>query len=337
MSFLFFEVVTLFKIPLNELKDKIRQGAHFTEEELTLKIKKKIDDLSGLISEEGAAHIIANELGVKITEEGRLKIKSIYAGMRNVEVLGKVVNKFEVREFEREGKKGKVGNFILGDETGTIRVACWHEQTGVLDGMKEGDVVLIKSGYAKENNLNQKEIHLNERSKALINPDGEKVGEIKQGLNYERKKFGELKEGMNGLEVLGTIVQVFDPRFFVVCPECRKKVVEKEGGFHCEEHGKVEPERSYVMNLVLDDGSGTIRCVFWKNQTNTLLGKKEEEMLAFKDNLGLFGDVKTELLGEQFRLVGRVSRNDMFDRLEFSAQMVFKADAAEEIKRLEGS
>lgn len=326
----------MFKIPLNELKDKIRQGAHLTEEELTLRIKKKIDDLSGLISEEGAAHIIANELKVEILEEGRLKVKNIYAGMRNVEVLGKVLNKFEIREFDKEGRKGKVGNFVIGDETGTIRIVCWHDQTEIMGNLKEGDIVLIKSGFARENNLNQKEIHLNERSKALINPEGERIGEVRQGLSYERKKVGELNEGMDGVELLGTVVQISDPRFFNVCPECYKRAVEKEGGFHCEEHGKVEPEQSYVLNLVLDDGSGTIRSVFWKNQTNNLLGKKEEDMLKFKDNLGLFGDVKTELLGEQFRLVGRVSRNDMFERLEFSVRMVFPAEVEEEIKKLEG-
>jgi replication factor A1 len=327
----------MFKIPLNELKEKVRQGAHLTEEEMDLKIKKKINDLSGLISEEGAAHIIANELGVKIVEEGRrLKIKSIYAGMKGVEVLGKVMSKTEIRVFEKENRKGKVGNIVIGDDTGTMRVVCWNEQAEVLDKIKENDVVLFKSGYVKENNFNQKELHLNDRSKVLINPEGESVGEVRQGFSYERKKVGELKEGMNGVELLGTVVQVFEPRFFNVCPECAKKVVEKEDGFECGEHGKVEAVQSYVMNLILDDGTGAVRSVFWKNQTNNLLGKNEEDLLKFKSNPGSFEEVKTELLGEQFRLVGRVNHNDMFERLEFSVQMVFKADAVEEIRKLEG-
>jgi len=326
----------MFKIPLNELKEKIKKGAHLTEEELDLKLKGKINDLSGLISEEGAAHIIANELGVKVVEEeGRLKVKDIYAGMRNVEVLGKVVNKFEVREFEKGDRKGKVGNFILGDKTGTMRIVCWNDQADILDKIKEEDIILIKSGYVKENNFNQKELHLNDRSKILVNPEGESIGVVRQGLNYERKKIGELREGDEGVEILGTIVQVFDPRYFGVCSACYKKIVEKEDGFYCSEHGKVEPGNSYVLNVVLDDGSGTIRGVFWRNQTNNLVGKNEEEMLKFKDNLGLFEDVKTDLLGEQFRLVGRVNRNDMFERLEFNAQMVFKAEPREEIRRLE--
>ena len=83
---------------------------------------------------------------MKILEEGkRLKIKDIYAGMRAVEVLGRVVNKFGVREFEKGERKGKVGNFVIGDETGTIRIVCWHDQTEVVDKIKENDVVLINN------------------------------------------------------------------------------------------------------------------------------------------------------------------------------------------------
>ncbi|MBR9683402.1 hypothetical protein GOV03_02580 [Candidatus Woesearchaeota archaeon] len=326
----------MYKVPLNELKEKIRQGAHLTEEELDTKIKVKINDLSGLISEEGAAHIIANELSIVIVaESGRLKIKDVYAGMKQVEVLGKVVSKTTVREFDKGEHKGKVGNFVMGDDSGTMRIVCWHDQTDIMADLKEGDVILIKSGYAKENNFQQKELHLNERSKVSVNPAGESVGEVRQGLSHERKKIEALKEGMNGVELLGTVVQIFDPRFFNTCPECNKKAVETEGGFECAEHGKVEPAQSYVLNLVLDDGSGTIRTVFWKNQTNNLLGKTEEEMSKFKEDLGSFTDVKTELLGEQFKLVGRVSRNDMFERLEFSVQLVFPAEPEAEIKKLE--
>jgi hypothetical protein len=42
-------------------------------------------------------------------------------------------------------------------------------------------------------------------------------------------------------------------------------------------------------------------------------------------------------LGEQFKLTGRVKRNEMFDRLELSVQLVEKGNAQEEIARLEKS
>ena len=326
----------MFKIPLDELKDKIKQDSSLAVEELDQKIKDKINELSGLISEEGAAHIIANELGIKVAEtEGRMKVKNIYAGMKQVEVLGKVTQKFPVREFDKNGRQGKIGAFMIGDDTGSIRIACWNDQADILNELKEEDVVLIDSGYAKENNFNQVELHLNDRSSVSINPEGETIGAVKQqSTQRERKKIDVLREGDLGVELMGTVVQVFDPRYFNVCPECSKRVDEREDGFYCQEHTKVEAVNSYVLNLVLDDGTGTIRGVFWKNQTNNLLGKTEEEMVKFKDNLGLFEDIKTELLGEQFKILGRVNRNEMFDRLEFSAQMVEKAKPEDELNNL---
>jgi len=89
------------------------------------------------------------------------------------------------------------------------------------------------------------------------------------------------------------------------------------------------------MNAVVDDGTSNIRCVFWKNQTNHLLGKNEEELSQFKENPSGFEEIKTELLGEQFRLMGKVNKNEMFDRLEFNVQLVQKAKAEEELSVVE--
>ena len=85
-----------------------------------------------------------------------------------------------------------------------------------------GYKVGMKSAFVKENNFNQKEIHLNEKTGVEINPDGESVGEVRKAASFERKKIQDLNEGMNQVEVLGTVVQVVDPRFFNVCPECSK-------------------------------------------------------------------------------------------------------------------
>jgi len=326
----------MFKVPLAEVKERLLKSGKITPRELEERIKTKINDLSGLISEEGAAHIIANELGVELfnAERSKLKIKEVYVGMRGVSVVGKVVRKFEIREFDKGDKKGKVCSIILGDNTGTIRTVFWNEQVDLLNKVNEEDILLIKEGYVKENN-NNKEIHLGEKAKIEINPEGEKVEVVRQRTSFERKKIEDLKAGEEGAEILGTIVQVFDPRFFNVCSTCGKRVVESNGIFNCAEHNEVKPALSYVLNLIVDDGSGTIRSVLWKNQIGHLLGKEEEEMSKFKENIALFEEIKTDLLGEQLKLVGRVQHNQMFDRLELNVQIVEKAKVAEEIARLE--
>ncbi|MCK4589205.1 MAG: hypothetical protein KAT77_02095 [Nanoarchaeota archaeon] len=329
----------MFKIPLEQVKEKIKKGANLTDGELANRIKQKMEKLSNLISEEGACHIIANELKVQLYDgtENKVQIKEIKAGMRGVEVTGKVMRKFEVKEFSTGERQGKVASFVMGDETGMVRVTLWNDQADNLNKLNEGDVVQIKSAYVRENR-GVNELHMNTNSELEINPAGVTVGEIKEvqsQVEKVRKQIKDLAENDSNVEILGTIVQVFDLRFFTVCPDCNKRVYEREGKFSCGVHGDVVPSQNYVMNVFLDDGSENIRTVFWKEQILRLLGKTDAEVLKYKDEPTAFEEVKNDLLGNIVKLVGRVNKNEMFDRLEFSAQLVFpEPDAQEEIDKL---
>ena len=124
----------MIKMPFEDMVAKIQESSQLSQDEIQDKIKKKMDQLSGLISKEGAAHIIANELGIKLFEPGGKKqIKGILPGMRNVTVVGKVQDVYEAREFSVGSRQGRVGNFLLGDETGMIRVVLWNDQVDNLN------------------------------------------------------------------------------------------------------------------------------------------------------------------------------------------------------------
>lgn len=315
----------MYKIPLEEIKSKIVESGTLSLDDLEVKIKAKINELSGLISEEGAAHIIANELGIELIKSAEsLKIRELYAGMRNISIIGRVMRKFEVREFNKNERQGKVCSILLGDETGTVRAVFWNDQVDSLTNVNESDVIILKGVYIKENN-GGKEIHFGDKGGMEINPIGVKIEAVKQSASFTRKTIASLTEE-DGVELMGTVVQVFDPKFFLVHPETGKRLQGQENN--------ITPALSYVTNLVLDDGTGTIRCVFWKNQTNHLLGKEDHQIKDYKDNPQNFEEIKNDLLGEQFKLKGRVKRNQMFDRLEFNVQLVEKANPEEELARL---
>ncbi len=326
----------MIKMPYNEILEKIKEKSGLTEQEIKEKIDTKLKQLSGLISKEGAAHIVANELGVKLFSAlgGKLQIKNILTGMRSVEVVGKVTRVFELREFNSKGRSGKVASFIIGDETGTIRIVMWGDQAENIAKLKENMIVKVVSGYVRENQ-NGKEIHLNNMGKLIINPEGETIGEVKETSSGKRKKINELNENESNIEILGTIVQVFDPRFFEICPECGKRARLQEDEFICETHGNIKPNYSFVFNIFLDDGTDNIRVVCFRNQALRLLNKTQEQMLEYKDNPEKFEEIKTELLGNIVKFVGRTTKNEMFDRLEFISQLVFlNPDPDEEIKAL---
>jgi len=320
-------------MPMPDILARIKEKTGLQEAELLVKIDAKCTALAGLISKEGAAHIIANELGVKLFESNG-KIRDLLPGMRNVEFLGRVTQLFEVRDFQRaDGSAGKVGSFLAGDDTGVIRVVCWGSQADVLKQVTVGTPVKVSGGLVRESQRGFKEVHMNDHSKVLVNPN-ENVPEVK-AYKAPRKTLKELQESDEQVEILGTIVQVFDQKFFEVCPQCGTRLKEVEGQWVCDEHSALMPDYSYLVNVFLDDGTENMRVVLFRNQAERLLTKTKEQMIAYRVNPETFEPLKTELLGEQFRFIGRAKKNTFFDRIEFIANQVYKAVPEEELARLQ--
>ncbi len=310
----------MINIPVKDIITKISKASGLSEEEIRKKISDKVSQLYGLVSEEGAAHIIANEYGIKVFDvSGELKLKDVLIGMKSVDVVGKVTRKYELREFNTEKRKGKVANLMIADETASMRVVFWNDKTDDFTQIKEDDVIKIKGAYVRDN-MGRKELHLGDNSKLIINPEGIVIN-AKEKKDYDKKHISELTEGMTA-EILGTIVQVFDIRFFEVCPNCNKRLRLKEDQFACEEHGVIKPKYNYVMNVFLDDGTGNIRVTLWKQQTQRLLKQDDEAVLILKEFPDKYEHFKTDLLGEQIKVLGTV-KNNLSGRVEFTADLVF--------------
>jgi DNA/RNA endonuclease YhcR with UshA esterase domain len=310
----------MISVPLKDIISKIVKHTGLSESDIQQQIKTKIEQLYGLVSEEGAAHIIANEHGIKLLEvSGDLKIKDVLIGMKSVDIYGKVLRKYELREFNTEKRKGKVANLMLGDETGTIRVVFWNDKTNDFIQIKEEDIVKIKGAYVRDN-AGRKELHLGDNSHIIINPANITVI-TRERKEYAKKHIKELEDGMSA-EIMGTILQVFDVKFFEVCPKCNKRLRLREDQFACDEHGTQTPVYNYVLNVYLDDGTGNIRAIFWKQQSQRLLKLTDNEFNAIRIAPELFEKYKTEMLGVQVKILG-MTKNNMMGRMEFNSEIVF--------------
>jgi replication factor A1 len=307
------------------LIDRIAKSAGLEREEVERKVEAKKAKLSGLISKEGAAQIIAAELGINF-ENQDLKISELMPGMRKVNVVGKVISLFPVREYEKNGRSGKVVNFILADETGNCRVVLWDtNHISLIEGgeIKAEDVVEISSGSMRDS-----EIHLSGFSDIK---KSEKVieGALTEQVN-EKKTIEEVQQGQR-VSIRGIVVQIFQPRFYSVCPECNKKAIQEGEGFKCAEHGDITPKDRAILNFVLDDGTETLRVVMFSDQINTLIPEEElkdnDKAMAFRD----------DFLGTEIIVSGNVKRNQFFNNLEVVANGVEKADVEKLISEMEGS
>jgi replication factor A1 len=304
----------MIKLSYEQILEKIQTQTKKTNSEIENLVEKKLKQLSDLISKEGAAHIIANELKVKLLDkiEGKQKIKDLVSGMNSVDVLAKIITNYGIREFQKENKQGRVASLLIGDDTGTCRMVLWdvnHIKEIEENKIKEEKVVLLKNAYIKENN-GFKEVHLGNRSS--IEYPNEKINVIIYNLSQTltTKKIKDLIPN-DYVNIEGTVVQAFEPRFYDSCPECRKKINE-EG--KCETHGIVEKKEVPIVNIYIDDGTENIRVVLFSENANKLI--KKEETLKNSD------EFRDEVLGKQLKIQGRVIRNDMFDRNEFRANNI---------------
>ena len=308
----------MINVTIDQIKQRIVEEKQISQEELDEKINSKLEELSGLISKEGAAHIIANELGVNVmkTGEGLVKIGSLLPGMKDVEIAGRVIRKYDVRPFKTEHGEGKVGKFLIGDDTGITMVTLWNDKADWLSSIEEQDIVKLSKLNVRDNN-GRSESHAGEGSKLEKNPQGVEIKtQPSQSQELTKKKISELKENDSNIEIFVTIVQVFDPRFF----EPRNE----------EEKGNA------VLNLFVDDGSDNIRTVFWKEAILQLLGVSEEKLNVYKENPDKFEEVKSDLLGKMVKLTGRVNQNKVLGRLEFVVNKVtLDVDPEEELKQEE--
>lgn len=288
----------MINLTIEQIKKKITEEKKISNEEVEAKIKAKLEELSGLISEEGAAHIIANELGVNLmkTGDGQTKIGNLIPGMKDVEIAGRVIRKYDIRTFKKDQGEGKVAKFLVGDDTGITMITLWNDKTDWMSEIQEQDIIKATGLNIRDNN-GRSEAHAAEGSQLTKNPEGVEIQRNTQTQQLQKKKISELTEQDQNVELFVTIVQVFDPKFFE--PRTQGEV------------------GSAVLNLFVDDGSDNIRTVFWKDQIQNLLEINETELMSYKDQPEKFEEIKSDLLGKMVKLIGRVSRNKVLGRLEF--------------------
>jgi replication factor A1 len=331
---------------LKEIIKEVEKVSKLPEEEVKKKIEEKQTELSGLVSLEGAAYIVGKELGVNLLKETRkkeLKIKNVVSGMNSVDLAGRIVDVSERRDFEKGGRSGSVVNLILGDETGTIRLSLWNKEIELVDnlGIKENDVISVANCYVKEDNRGSSELRLGKfgRIEKVEGVDIEIPGveDFQRGFEEAKlKDISDLKENEYS-EVRASLVQLFRRNpFFEVCPECEGRIEKSGDAWVCKDHGNVEPKHHMVISGVMDDGSGNMRVVFFRDLAEKVLGEKTEDLKLMSskqsDPLSIYENLN--VLGKEFIIRGRTKKNQFTERTEFIANGVEALDVERESKNL---
>lgn len=287
-----------------QLLDRIARSAKLSGEDVERKIEAKRAKLSGLISKEGAAQIVAAELGVSLDGE-LLKLSELVEGMKRAHVIGKITAVSPVRSYSKNGREGKVVNFFLGDDSSNTRVVLWDSHhIELIENATFGIGSIVEIFNASVRNG---ELHL--ASFSDIKASNNHVGEVKTGRVAHVGAFKDAQQGAY-ISTRALIVQLFDPKYF--------------------DDKKDPTQKRVLVNVVLDDGTETMRAVFGIGQLQQL-GFTQEEMFSTE----LFGAKKVGLLGEEYRFVGSYKMNAFFNKLELSIERIEPIAVDSLIKELE--
>ncbi len=193
--------------------------------------------------------------GIDLEQLPFTKISQISLSQRTLNCAGTVIQKFDPREFNRNGKKGRVGSIILKDETGTIRVAFWTENMKFFDKLEVGNEIEILGVIPKQNSFRAGQIEVNLRPDSIM----KKTGTKKIDLDTE-VKINQINNGLFLVNVTGIVGSI----------EGYKEITRKDG------------TTAGLFSFTLVDATGQIRVTAWDDKATELKEIKEQQSLQIK-------------------------------------------------------
>ena len=121
-----------------------------TPEEFISEIRQRTQDYDDLFTEEVIAHLIVDELDRNT--QSIISIKDVHLGMECT-IRGIITEINETKTFTRKNNtKGKLRKYLLTDETGSIPIILWNDDTEILttDHLQNQATITIINGYSKK-------------------------------------------------------------------------------------------------------------------------------------------------------------------------------------------
>ena len=261
-------------ISVDELYQKLLESG-ISEAELVKQVLNKESEFGGFMSKQGILFIIAKENGIYVQspeiseqlyeefeeeidyDEFTIELSEIKEEMKNIVLLGKVLQIYETKEFSRkDGTGGKVSSFLFGDISQTVKVVLWGDKADLVKNeyFRVNELIRIIGAYCKKGKNNNLEVHLGKRGKIQLSPeitnknlllrlDSIKV-KSQNGINFNSKSTSKIKDLVESFSYIKTIQGQVQIEEF--------KEINKKSG-----------DKSFLLKLFLNDDSATIRVIIW--------------------------------------------------------------------------
>src|SRR5437660_9185100 len=154
----------------NLLNHILTKNPGMPREELFSLIERKKQESHGLLSDEGATRLLAQQLAglsgeaVNISDQ---RISSVQAGLSDATISGEILSISQLREFQRsDGSVGKLVRVKLKDGSGQITCVLWDSTAEIVEKeqLATGSKLRLAHGYTRLGLAGEVEFHLGSRS-----------------------------------------------------------------------------------------------------------------------------------------------------------------------------
>ena len=230
-------------------------------------------------------------------------------------------------------------SFIVSDDTDAIRVTAWRDLAeNLVENIEMGDTYELKNVLIKFNSFSgRKEItYLSDSSITGVDIQFSELKSLESN-HIERedsfsREFTRI-EDINSpgfYEVKGFIAKpITNITIYEACSKCYKKID------NCICNEQTDTEFRMIVNLTIDDESGTIRTTFIGENAEKLLNMKTDQVMKIKetpDYEKLLEKISTELAGKDIYVKGKAKFSDYSGTYEIMARDIKNIDISKDLE-----
>lgn len=232
----------------------------------------------------------------------------------NVIVVGRIVEEFPYREYERDRVIGYVKNIEIADNSGAIRVTFWGEDAK--QDFEIGNPIKLQNPSIR---FNEDHLVINvSSSTSVLEPSESEISnlptydELKVNL-YQPKSIEELEEDDTNVIMTGRFTDPSSNRILLSkCPNCNNNIEYLgEDEIVCSFCGDVIDEPRYLLIIPgkLEDDTGEVQVTFFDKLAEDLMGRSKEEIVNIYEqegDLGALESIVEDLDGLTLEVIGNV-------------------------------
>jgi len=261
---------------MDELYQKLLESG-ISEAELEKQVQNKESEFGDFMSKQGILFIIAKENGIYIQspeiseqlyeefeeeidyDDFTILLSEIKEEMRNIVLLGKILQIYEISEFTRkDGTGGKVSSFLFGDTSQTVKVVLWGDKADLSKNeyFRVNELIRIIGAYCKKGKDNNLEVHLGKRGKIILSPEipNKNLRLRLDSIKVKRQNGREIKSKTTSTSKIKDLVESFK---YIKMIQGQVQIDE------FKEINKKSGDKTFLLKLFLSDDSTTIRVLIW--------------------------------------------------------------------------